>query len=56
VFAHERNMPCSRDGGSPERQSLTSLRDESHRIAVCAPQTEMEVIGLGRVVIGPPAT
>jgi uncharacterized protein (TIRG00374 family) len=33
-----------------------TLRDESSKISVCAPQTEMEVIGLGRVVIGPPAT
>jgi uncharacterized protein (TIRG00374 family) len=31
-----------------------TLRRESAEIAVCAPQTEMEVIGLGRVVIGPP--
>ena len=31
-----------------------TLRDESHEIAVCAPQTEMEVIGLGRVVISSP--
>lgn len=31
-----------------------TLRHESAEIAVCAPQTEMEVIGLGRVVIGPP--
>jgi hypothetical protein len=30
-----------------------TLRRESAEIAVCAPQTEMEVIGLGRVVIGP---
>ena len=30
-----------------------TLRNESQEIAVCAPQTEMEVIGLGRVVIGP---
>ncbi len=30
-----------------------TLRDESEKIAVCAPQTEMEVIGLGRVVIAP---
>jgi uncharacterized protein (TIRG00374 family) len=29
-----------------------TLRRESAEIAVCAPQTEMEVIGLGRVVIG----
>jgi uncharacterized protein (TIRG00374 family) len=29
-----------------------TLRDEAQQIAVCAPQTEMEVIGLGRVVIG----
>jgi uncharacterized protein (TIRG00374 family) len=28
-----------------------TLRNESQKIAVCAPQTEMEVIGLGRVVI-----
>jgi uncharacterized protein (TIRG00374 family) len=28
-----------------------TLRDEAEEIAVCAPQTEMEVIGLGRVVI-----
>jgi hypothetical protein len=31
-----------------------TLRRESAEIAVCAPHTEMEVIGLGRVVIGPP--
>ncbi len=30
-----------------------TLREESSKIAVCAPQTEMEVIGLGRVVIEP---
>lgn len=29
-----------------------TLRRESAAIAVCAPQTEMEIIGLGRVVIG----
>jgi uncharacterized protein (TIRG00374 family) len=29
-----------------------TLRDEAEQIAVCAPQTEMEVIGLGRVMIG----
>jgi uncharacterized protein (TIRG00374 family) len=28
-----------------------TLRDEAEQIAVCVPQTEMEVIGLGRVVI-----
>jgi uncharacterized membrane protein YbhN (UPF0104 family) len=28
-----------------------TLRNEADKIAVCAPQTEMEVIGLGRVVI-----
>ncbi len=33
-----------------------TLRDESYRIAVCAPETEMEVIGLGRVVIDPRTT
>ncbi len=33
-----------------------TLRHESAAIAVCAPQTEMEIIGLGRVVIGPPTT
>ena len=30
-----------------------TLHRESAEIAVCAPQTEMEVIGLGHVVIGP---
>ncbi len=30
-----------------------TLRDEALQIAVCTPQQEMEVIGLGRVVIGP---
>jgi uncharacterized protein (TIRG00374 family) len=30
-----------------------TLRDEAQAIAVCAPQAEMEVIGLGRVVVGP---
>ena len=30
-----------------------TLRNESEQIAVCAPQTEMEVIGLGRVVVSP---
>lgn len=29
-----------------------TLRDEAERIAVCAPHGEIEVIGLGRVVIG----
>jgi uncharacterized protein (TIRG00374 family) len=33
-----------------------TLRRETAEIAVCAPQTEMEVIGLGRVVIGPAPT
>jgi len=33
-----------------------TLRNESSAISICAPQTEMEVIGLGRVVIGSPAT
>jgi uncharacterized protein (TIRG00374 family) len=28
-----------------------TLRDEAEKISVCVPQTEMEVIGLGRVVI-----
>jgi uncharacterized protein (TIRG00374 family) len=32
-----------------------TLRRESDAIAVCAPQTEMEIIGLGRVVIDMPA-
>jgi glycosyltransferase 2 family protein len=31
-----------------------TLRNESEAISVCAPQTEMEVIGLGRVVIASP--
>ncbi len=29
-----------------------TLRDEADQIAVCAPQTEIEVIGRGRVTIG----
>jgi uncharacterized protein (TIRG00374 family) len=33
-----------------------TLRRESAEISVCVPQTEMEVIGLGRVVIGPAPT
>jgi uncharacterized protein (TIRG00374 family) len=33
-----------------------TLRRESAEIAVCAPQTEIEVIGLGRVVVGPAPT
>jgi len=33
-----------------------TLRRESAEISICAPQTEMEVIGLGRVVIGPAPT
>jgi uncharacterized protein (TIRG00374 family) len=33
-----------------------TLRHESAQIAVCVPQTEMEVIGRGRVVIGQPTT
>ena len=33
-----------------------TLRRESAEIAVCAPQTEMEVIGLGSVLIGPEST
>ena len=32
------------------------LRDEADQIAVCAPQTAMEVIGLGHVTISPPTT
>jgi uncharacterized protein (TIRG00374 family) len=28
-----------------------TLRDEADKVAVCAPQTEMEIIGLGRVVV-----
>ncbi len=32
------------------------LRDEADQIAVCAPQTAMEVIGLGQVSINPPTT
>jgi uncharacterized protein (TIRG00374 family) len=31
-----------------------TLRHESAAISVCAPQTEMDIIGLGRVLIGPP--
>ncbi len=33
-----------------------TLHNESEAISVCAPQTEMEVIGLGRVVIDTPKT
>jgi uncharacterized membrane protein YbhN (UPF0104 family) len=33
-----------------------TLSKESAAIAVCAPHTEMEVIGRGRVLIGPPTT
>jgi uncharacterized protein (TIRG00374 family) len=33
-----------------------TLRNESAAIAVCAPQTEMEVIGVGRVVVGASTT
>jgi uncharacterized protein (TIRG00374 family) len=33
-----------------------TLRRESDQIVACAPQTEMEVIGRGRVVIGEPTT
>ncbi len=33
-----------------------TLRHESAEIAICAPHTEMEVIGLGRVVVGSPTT
>ncbi|HEV3069988.1 MAG TPA: lysylphosphatidylglycerol synthase transmembrane domain-containing protein [Solirubrobacteraceae bacterium] len=33
-----------------------TLRRETAEIAVCAPRTEMEVIGLGRVVVGPAPT
>jgi uncharacterized protein (TIRG00374 family) len=31
-----------------------TLREESSKIAVCAPQTEMDVIGRGRVLVGGP--
>jgi uncharacterized protein (TIRG00374 family) len=31
-----------------------TLRNEADKIAVCAPETEMDVIGRGRVVIGSP--
>jgi uncharacterized protein (TIRG00374 family) len=33
-----------------------TLRHESAEIAVCAPQTEMEIIGLGRVLVEPAPT
>jgi len=33
-----------------------TLRTESSAILECAPQTEMDVIGLGRVTVGPPTT
>jgi uncharacterized protein (TIRG00374 family) len=32
-----------------------TLRDEAQKIAICAPQTEMDVIGIGTVVISEPA-
>ena len=38
-------------GGAMFFRLRRTLRDEAHEIAVCAPQTEMEIIGLGRVVI-----
>jgi uncharacterized protein (TIRG00374 family) len=38
-------------GGAAFLALRRTLRDEAEQIAVCAPQTEMEVIGLGRVVI-----
>jgi hypothetical protein len=31
-----------------------TLRSEAQKIAVCAPQSEMEVIGLGTVIVGEP--
>jgi uncharacterized protein (TIRG00374 family) len=38
-------------GGGAFAALRRTLRDEAEKIAVCVPQTEMEVIGLGRVVI-----
>jgi len=38
-------------GGAAFVALRRTLRDEVEEIAICAPQTEMEVIGLGRVVI-----
>jgi uncharacterized membrane protein YbhN (UPF0104 family) len=40
-------------GGGAFLALRRTLRREADAIAVCAPQAEMEVIGLGRVVIGP---
>jgi uncharacterized protein (TIRG00374 family) len=39
-------------GGAAFLVLRRTLRDEAQQIAVCAPQSEIEVIGLGRVVIG----
>lgn len=33
-----------------------TLRNEADKVAVCAPQTEMEIIGLGRAFIRPRST
>jgi uncharacterized membrane protein YbhN (UPF0104 family) len=38
-------------GGGTFLALRRTLRDEAEKISVCVPQTEMEVIGLGRVVI-----
>jgi uncharacterized protein (TIRG00374 family) len=38
-------------GGAAFLALRRTLRDEAQQVAVCAPHTEMEVIGLGRVVI-----
>lgn len=38
-------------GGASFLALRRTLRDEAEKIAVCVPQTEMEVIGVGRVVI-----
>ncbi len=39
-------------GGAAFLALRRTLRDEAQEVALCAPHTEMEVIGLGRVVIG----
>ena len=47
-----------REAGLPPRERSRQIPPETGKFlySICAPQTEMEVIGLGRVVIGSPAT
>jgi hypothetical protein len=39
-------------GGGAFVYMRRTLRDEAEQIAICVPDTEMEVVGLGRVTIG----